>query len=109
MRKALFTAALLLVLACGNSGIELNNGTGMNLDSVTLSIGENSKTWENVEADQTVKTGLDMLGGSNTVRVEWQVEGRTEFIDYEILENAADAKRVSILFAPDEVSINYSF
>lgn len=109
MKKTVFIAAFLLIAACGNSGIELNNGTGMDLTSVTLTIGENTQTWTDVEADKTIRSNLEITDPAETVRVNWQSVSENGQMEYTLIDRAAEAKRVSILFAPDEVSINYSF
>ncbi len=109
MKKTVFIAAILLLAACGNSGIELNNATGMDLDRVTLTIGDNTQTWDNVEADQTIRSSLKITDSALPVRVDWEASSETGYMEYFLIDRAAEAKRVSILFAPEEVSINYSF
>ncbi|HOP27269.1 MAG TPA: hypothetical protein PKX02_08720 [Candidatus Sabulitectum sp.] len=109
MRKAAVIAAALLILACGGSRIELNNATGMDLDQVTVTIGENTETFTDIEANQTFGTDLPITGPAEFIRLEWTAGGETSSMEYSLIERAAEAKHISILFAPDEVSVNYAF
>ena len=109
MKRIVISAGILLLAACGGKGIELNNGTGMDLETVTVTIGENSETFSNIEADQTFGSDLPITDTALPVEIVWEAGGETWRMEYMLIDRAAEAKRISILFAPDEVSINYSF
>jgi hypothetical protein len=109
MRKVLFLSVLLLLAACGGHRIELNNGSGMDLETVTVTIGENSETFHNIAADEIFGTDIAISDAAQPVRIDWETGGETWFMEYTLIDRAAEAKRISILFAPDEVSVNYSF
>ena len=109
MRTTATVAAILMLVACGGMRVELNNGTGTDLDSVTLTIGDKSETWQDLSRDQTFTTDIEISQGSLPFIVEWEKDGQNWSMDQVMIENAHEAKRISILFAPDEVSINYSF
>jgi len=109
MKKAVLLAGLLLLAACGGHRVELNNGSGMDLETVTVTIGENTETFHNIEADETFGTDIALAAEAQPVRIEWEAGGESWFMDYMLIDRASEAKRISILFAPDEVSVNYSF
>ena len=109
MKRLAALALVLLFAACGNSGIELNNGSGMDIETISLTIGENSETWTGIAADETFRAGFEITDSTQPVQIEWNSGGETYYMEYALIENAQEANRISILFAPDEISINYSF
>lgn len=109
MKKLLILAPILLAAACGGTKIELNNGTGLDLETVIVTIGDNSETFHNIAADETFSTGLPLEDTSQPVKIEWETAGQNWEMEYMFVENADEAGRISILFAPDMVNINYSF
>ena len=109
MRRILFLAAVVLVIGCGGSKIQLNNGTGLDLEEVTLTIGDNSQTWQNIAADKTFGSDLAFSNGAASILLEWETGGEQWSMEYVAIDSASLADRVSILFAPEEISVNYSF
>lgn len=109
MKKILILSAIVMMVGCGQSKIQLNNGTGMDLETVTLTIAENTETWHNIAADKTFGSDLLIPDGAAPILIEWEVDGQSWNIDYVTIDSASQAERVSILFAPEEISINYSF
>jgi len=109
MKRVALISVFLLLAACGGSKMELNNGTGMDLETVTLTIGEQTRTWNSIDADETFSSDILPADAASPVLLEWETNGQTWSMEYFLIENASEAKRISILFAPDEISINYSF
>lgn len=109
MRKVLVLAAILLIIACGGQKIQLNNGTGLDLTTVTLTIGENSQTWNDIEADNTFGSDIEFPSGATPIFLEWETLAEQWSMEYISIDSAFVAERISILFAPDEMSVNYSF
>lgn len=109
MGRTAALSMLLLLAACGGSKITLSNGTGIDLDTVKMTINEDTQTWNSISADQTFSTYLTPGETSSPVTIEWEADGETWSMDYMLIENASEAEKISILFAPDEISINYSF
>ena len=109
MKKLLIAAAILMVAGCGGTRIELNNGSGADIETLTVTIGENSETFHNIAVDETFTTGLPLGDSDHPVKIEWETAGETWTMEYALVENAQEASRISILFAPDQVNINYSF
>lgn len=109
MKKAVIAAGILLLVACGGSRIELNNGSGMDIETVTVTIGDNSETFHDIAADETFGADLPITDSAQPVSIEWEAGGETWYMEYTLIDRADEAKRISILFAPDEVNINYSF
>lgn len=109
MKKTILLSLILLLSACGGSRLEFNNGTGLDLETVKVTIGDNTQTWNNISLDETFTSDLPLSDSPEPVLIQWETAGQSWEMEYMLIERAADAKRVSILFAPDEVSINYSF
>lgn len=109
MRKVLVLSAILLVFACSGQKVQLNNGTGLDLTTVTLTIGENSQTWNDIEADKTFGSDIEFPSSATPILLEWETLAEQWSMEYISIDSAFVAKRVSILFAPDEMSVNYSF
>jgi len=109
MKRFLVISALVLLAGCGGTKINLNNGTGIDLETVTLSVGESTETWHNIARDETFGSSLAVSGNSIPVVVTWEANGETWSMDNLLIDTAGEAKKISILFAPDELSINYSF
>lgn len=109
MKKTALLSLMLLLTACGGSRLEFNNGTGLDLETVKVTIGDNTQTWSNISLDETFTSDLPLSDSPEPVLIQWETAGQSWEMEYMLIERAADAKRVSILFAPDEVSINYSF
>ncbi len=109
MKKILVLTAVVLLTGCGGSKIQLNNGTGLELEAVTLTIADNSETWHDIAADQTFGSDLAFPAGAASILLEWEADGQQWSMEYVTIDSAGSADRVSILFAPDEMSVNYSF
>jgi len=109
MNKAVLLAGFLLLAACGGHKIELNNGSGIDLEKVTVTIGEVEETFHDIEADETFGADFALSEGAQPINLEWEAGGETWSMEYTLIDRASEAKRISILFAPDEVSVNYSF
>ncbi len=109
MKRILFFLVLILLAGCGGSKIQLNNGTGMDLSSVTLSIAGNSETWSNIAADQTFGSDISIPSEAATILIEWEAAGEEWSMEYVTIDSASIADRISILFAFEEISVNYSF
>ena len=109
MKRILFSIVLILLVGCGGSKIQLNNGTGMDLSSVTLTIAGNSQTWTNVEADKTFGSDLPLPDEASILLLEWEAGEEEWIMEYATIDSASLAERVSILFAEGEISVNYSF
>lgn len=109
MKKVMILAAILLIFACGGQKIQLNNGTGLDLTTVTLTIGENSQTWNDIEADNTFGSDIEIPSGATPILLDWETPAEQWSMEYILIDSAFVAKRISILFAPDEISVNYSF
>lgn len=109
MKKILVLSALVLLAGCGGSKIQLNNGTGLDLETVTLTIGDKSETWNNIEADKTFGSDITLPREAATIFVEWETAGEEWSMEYVTIDSASNADRISILFAPGEISVNYSF
>ncbi len=109
MKKMLVLSAVVLLAGCGGSKLQLNNGTGMDLDSVTLSIAGNSETWYNVESNKTLGSDMLLPDSAATILLEWEAAGDQWRMEYVMIDSASRAKTVSILFALEEMSVNYTF
>jgi hypothetical protein len=109
MKKAVVLSVFVLMTGCGGSKVRLNNGTGMILDSVTLTIAGNSETWYNVEADKTIGSDLVLPDSSVTIMLEWDSGGDQWSMEYATIDSAGCAKSVSIMFSIEQMSVNYSF
>jgi len=109
MKKILVLSAVILLAGCGGSKIQLNNGTGMDLDAVTLNIAGNSETWYNVEANKSFGSDISIPDSAVTIQLEWESAGDQWSMEYVTIDSASRAKNVSILFAVEEMSVNYSF
>ena len=109
MKKLLVVFAFVLLAGCGGSKIQLNNGTGLDLAVLTMTIDGNSETWHNVKADQTVGSDMAIPSGASPILLEWETAGEQLSMEYVTIDSANSAKRVSILFAADEMSVNYAF
>ncbi len=109
IKKTLIVAAFILIAGCGGSKIQLNNGTGLDLAVLTMTIGGNSETWYNVEADQTIGSDMEIPPGAVSIQLDWETAGEQWSIEYVTIDSANSAERLSILFAPDEMSVNYAF
>ncbi|MCK5840692.1 MAG: hypothetical protein KAH31_00880 [Candidatus Sabulitectum sp.] len=109
MKKLLVVLAFVLLAGCGGSKIQLNNGTGLDLAILTMTIGENSESWYNVEADKIVGSDMEIPPGASPILLEWETAGEQLSMEYVTIDSANSAKRVSILFAADEMSVNYAF
>ncbi|MCD4707113.1 MAG: hypothetical protein K8S62_05185 [Candidatus Sabulitectum sp.] len=109
MKKILVLSAIVLLTGCGGSKIQLNNGTGMELETVTLTIEENSETWHNIAPDKTFGSDMAFPQGAASILLEWEANGQQWSMEYAAIDSASYAERVSIFFASDEMSVNYSF
>ncbi|MEA3265415.1 MAG: hypothetical protein U9P42_00530 [Candidatus Fermentibacteria bacterium] len=109
MKKLLVVLAFVLLAGCGGSKIQLNNGTGLDLAVLTMTIHGNSETWYNVKADQTVGSDMEIPPGASPILLEWETAGEQLSMEYVTIDSANSAERVSILFAADEMSVNYAF
>ena len=109
MKRILFVLVLILLAGCGGSKIQLNNGTGMDLSSVTLSIAGNSETWNDIKADQTFGSDIPLPDEASNMLLEWEAGEEEWTMEYATIDSASLADRVSILFADGEISVNYSF
>jgi len=109
MKKVLVLSAVVLLAGCGGSKIQLNNGTGTDLDSVTLSIAGNSETWYNIEANKSFGSDMSLPDSAVTILLEWSAAGDQWSMEYVTIDSASRAKSVSILFALEEMSVNYTF
>lgn len=109
MKKILVLLAIVLLMGCGGSKIQLNNGTGLDLAEVTLTVGDNSETWSNIEADKTFGSDIPIPAGAASFLLEWETPAEQWSMEYVTIDSANLANTVSILFAPGEISVNYSF
>ncbi len=109
MKRTALLSLIMLLAACGGTRLEFNNGTGLDLETVKVTIGENTQTWHNISRDETFTSDLDLTGAPEPVLIQWETGGQSWEMEYMLIERAGEAKRVSVLFAPDEMSINYSF
>lgn len=109
MKKILVLSALVLLIGCGGSKIQLNNGTGSAIDNVTLTIDGDSQTWQSVESNETFSSSLAFPEQATTILLEWETAGELSSIEYVSIDSAYKANRVSILFAPDEMGVSYEF
>ncbi len=109
MKTILVLSALVLLVGCGGSKIQLNNGTGNALVDVTLTIDGNVETWQSIEQDETFSSNLIFPEQATTILLEWETAGELSSIEYVSIDSAYKAKRVSILFAPDEMGVSYEF
>lgn len=112
MKKGIVLSALLLLLltGCGGEGkISLNNGTGQRVESVTLTIGGASQSWRGIEADETFSSRLELPPGEVTCNLSWVIAGVEDGFEFQTISRAQDAKRVSIYFSKDELSVGYEF
>jgi hypothetical protein len=111
-RIALFCVFCMAVLAagCGGEGkVFLNNGTGVRLESVTLTIGGESQSWNGIEPDETFGSRLQVPEGEVQCSLSWEESGRTDGFDFTTISRAAEAKKVSIFFSLTELSVGYEF
>ncbi len=113
MKKGFTYSSLLFLLvfaSCGKEGkISLNNGTGRNLESVTLTIGGESQTWTDIETDETFNSHLELPAGETQCTLTWAESGRTESFDFLTIARAQESKKVSVFFSRDELSVGYEF
>jgi len=101
---------LLLAVSCGGAGkISLNNGTGRALDEVTLTIGGESQSWSDIEADESFPSRLELPPGEVQCNLSWVADGVEESFDFQSIARAPEAKIVSIFFSKDELSVGYEF
>jgi len=109
MKKTVLLTGILLLVACGGTKVNFNNGSGMDIETVTVTIGENTETFHDIQANETFGTKIAISDTAQPVKIEWEADGETWFMEYMLIDRASEAKRISVLFAPDEVSVNYSF
>ena len=109
MKKILVLLALVFLVGCGGSKIQLNNATGTALTNVVLTIDGNSESWQNIESDETFSSSLDFPIQATPILLEWESDGELSSIEYVSIDSAYKANRVSILFAPDEMGVSYEF
>lgn len=107
------TAALCMLLfavSCGGAGkISLNNGTGRALEEVTLTMGEESQSWSDIEPDESFTSRLELPSGEVQCNLSWVADGTEESFDFQSISRAPEAKVVSIFFSKDELSVGYEF
>lgn len=102
--------ALLFAVSCGGAGkISLNNGTGQALAEVTLTIGEESQSWSDIEPDESFPSHLVLPPGEAQCNLSWVADGVEESFDFQSISRAPEAKIVSIFFSKDELSVGYEF
>ncbi|MCK5785568.1 MAG: hypothetical protein KAH54_03305 [Candidatus Sabulitectum sp.] len=109
MKKILVLSAIVLLAGCGGSKIQLKNGTGMDIETVTLTIAENTETWQNIGVDKTFGSDMAFPQAATVILLQWEANGQQWDIEYASIDSASLAERVSILFASDEMSVNYTF
>lgn len=109
MKKTLILSVLVLLAGCGGSRIQLNNGTGLDLETVTLTIADNSQTWQNIQSDKTFGSDISIPAEATVIYLEWATTEEQWSMEYVTIDSASRADKISILFAPDEMSVNYSF
>lgn len=113
VKKKFVPAALCLLLfavSCGGAGnISLNNGTGRALEEVTLTIGEESQSWSDIEPDESFASSLELPPGEVQCNLSWVADGIEESFDFQSISRAPEAKVVSIFFSKDELSVGYEF
>lgn len=101
---------VILAASCGGAGkISLNNGTGQALEEVTLTIGGESQTWSDIEADESFPSRLDLPPGEVECNLTWVAGGVEESFDFQSIARGPEAKVVSIFFSKDELSVGYEF
>ncbi len=109
MKKVLVISLMVLLAGCGGSKLQLNNATGNDLASVTLTIGEESQTWHNISANKTFGSDLPIPDGAVSLLITWESAGEEMSMEYLTIDSASRADKISILFSPDEISVNYAF
>ena len=109
MKKTLILSVLVLLVGCGGSKIQLNNGTGLDLQTVTLTIADNSQTWQEIQSDETFGSDISIPNGAAVISLEWATAEEQWSMEYVTIDSASQADKISILFAPEEMSVNYSF
>ncbi len=109
MKKILILSVLVLLAGCGGSKIQLNNGTGLDLETVTLTIADNSQSWQNIQTDKTFGSDISIPAGSAVIYLEWETAEEQWSMEYVTIDSASRADKISILFAAEEMSVNYSF
>lgn len=112
MKNTLVLSAVLLLLVsgCGGEGkISLNNGTGQRVESVTLTIAGASQSWTGIAPDETFTSRLEMPPGEVMCNLTWVINGVEEGFDFQTISRAQDAKKVSIFFSKDQLSVGYEF
>jgi hypothetical protein len=109
MKRIAAISVFVLLAGCGSAKISLNNGTGMDLETVTLTVGDNTETWQNIKQNQTFSSSIAVTENSVPVVIVWETGGQQWRMDNLLIDSATEAKKISILFEADELSINYSF
>jgi len=113
MKKAIIVflpVLLLLVSGCGGQGnISLSNATGRTLDTITLTVGEASQTWTNISPDEVFTSRLEIPPGEVQCNITWAGGGFRDDLDFLTIDRGHEAKKVSIIFSKDELSVGYEF
>ncbi len=100
---------LSVVSSCGREGrISLNNGTGTRLSRVTLTIGDKSQSWSDIEPDETFNSRLQ-VPADVPCNLTWEASGRSEEFDFTTISRAPEAEKISILFSSNGLSVGYEF
>lgn len=103
-------AFTLFLSGCGTQGkISLSNGTGRALETVTLTVGGESQTWSNIAPDEIFSSRLEVPPGEVQCNITWVGGGVRDDFDFVTHELAGDAKKISIFFSKDELSLGYEF